>query len=130
MLYSNQSSNINSGAPGTFIVTWLSPGTISDRHVEIIPCPSVADWCPPTWYDPGFRTDTVQPGEQACVHFEGPSVGIAVEYRATFDDAAGSKYALGQPNPMWSNASSWGFNGKDIGPAGSSDGYGDTLQGC
>ena len=131
VLYSNQSSNVNSGAPGTFTVTWLSAGTIGDRQTELILCAQKAPDCPPTWYGPGFRTDVVQPGAQMCVHFTGPSDGIAVEWRATFPGGAqGSQFAPGQPDPTWSTSSSWGFNGKGIGPAGASDGSGGVLQGC
>lgn len=123
--YTNQSSHFNTKAPGTAIITWLSPGTIRDQHTQTTPGGAF------TWYGPGFRTDTVRPNQVVCEHFEAPDNQIAVEYTIVYPGGVGIGYASRSGEPItWRADVSWGFTGDAVGPAGSSDGFSGIVQGC
>jgi hypothetical protein len=125
VLYSNLSTHINTGAPGTAIVTWLSPGTVGEQQHQGAPGGGG------NWYGPGFRTDTVLPNQVTCEQFEAPDDRIAVEYRISYPGGVtGIGWASGSSETItWHLESSWGFAGDRVGPAGS-DGFGEVLQGC
>jgi len=116
VLYSNHYPNTPPG-PATAVITWLSPGTATGVESFMHPCPKSAT-CSFQWYKPGFRTDTVRPNEERCVHFMAPSEDVAVEVRWTWPDGAGGMKLAGDPTPTWSTDSAWGFDGQDIEPAG------------
>ena len=126
VFYANQSTHINTGAPGTMIVTWLTPGTASVRHTNTTPGGAF------TWYDPGFRTDTVLPNQVTCEHFVAPDDRIAVEYRISYPGGVtGIGWASRSGEAIaWHSESAWGFTGDHAGPAGSADGFGGVVLGC
>ena len=116
------------GAPGTTVITWLTPGTVTEAHKDPIPCSGVySASCPPTWYGPGFRTDVVQPHEHLCVHFVAPSDSLAAEFNLTAGTAGNAVGYAGS----WQMSSAWGFDGSAVQPAGTIDsGDGTVVQGC
>ena len=125
VLYSNLSNHINTGAPGTAVITWLTPGTVGQHHTDVTPGGAF------TWYGPGFRTDIVLPNEVTCEHFEAPDDRIAVEYTISYPGGVtGTGWATSSGGAItWHSESSWGFAGDRVGPAGS-DGFGGVVQGC
>jgi hypothetical protein len=126
VFYSNQSTHINTGAPGTMVVTWLTPGTARQQQTNATPNGAF------TWYTPGFRTDTVLPNQVTCVRFEAPDDKIAVEYRITYPGGVtGIGWASRSGVPItWHLESSWGFTGDGVGVAGSAGPFGEIVQGC
>jgi len=126
VFYANQSTHINTGAPGTMIVTWLTPGTARVQHTNATPGGAF------TWYDPGFRTDTVLPNQMTCEHFLAPDDRIAVEFKTSYPGGVtGYGWASRSGEPItWHSESSWGSTGDGAGPAGSSDVFGEIVQGC
>lgn len=158
VLYSNQSSDVHTswservggvlythetnGEPGTAVITWLSPGTANTVDSRLIIPGCGGHWWPCAFYRPGFRTDTVQPYQQTCVHFVAPSGQVAFEFSLSVATGGG---VLAPPRTVpsggiaWSSDSSWGFDGKAIKPAGTVDSSFDNvgkvwvrrvMQGC
>jgi hypothetical protein len=130
VLYANKSSHIGTGAPGTAIITWLTPETVTQSQRLVTPCPSNEN-CQFTWYRPGFRTDTVRPYESTCVHFSLPSEKVAAEFTETWSDGVSGFSVAGNPDITWHTQSAWGFDGNTVMPAGSAAEFGQgTIQGC
>jgi hypothetical protein len=126
VFYSNLSTHINTGAPGTMIVTWLTPGTARLEHTDATPGGAFS------WYGPGFRTDTVLPGQVTCEHFEAPDDQIAVELTSSLPGGVTWTHWASRSGEgvTWHSESSWGSTGDAAGPAGSSDSFGGVVQGC
>jgi hypothetical protein len=126
ILYSNQSTHIGAGAPGTMVVTWLTPGTARQQQMMATPGGVF------TWYSPGFRTDSVLPNQVTCTHFEAPDDQIAVEYRISYPGGVtGIGWASRSGEAItWHSESSWGSTGDGVGTVGSAGPFGDTVQGC
>lgn len=124
VFYANVRSHEGNEAPGTAIVTWLSPGTVGEVDSTGWPSGGLV-----VGYLPGFHSDTVHPGEQSCVRFDAPSDSIAVEMTETFADGTTKIGTAGYPNIVWSTATAWGFNGDQILPAGDGGYYG-VSPGC
>lgn len=128
VLYSNRSTS-----PGTAIVTWLTPGTATTVEMKIFPCEKMALDCFYAWYGPGFRTDTVSPNTETCVHFVAPGGAIAVEARITWTGVT-EDFPAGHPTAAWSSDSAWGFDGLVLQPAGTMDTIftkpGTVIRGC
>jgi hypothetical protein len=125
VFYANRSTHFQTGEPGTAIITWLSPGTVSEQRTETTPSGAF------TWYGPGFRTDTVLPNQVTCQYFEAPGDQIAVQIRMSLPGGTGVGYASRAGGAItWHSETSWGFTGDRVGPAGGSDGYGGVVQGC
>jgi hypothetical protein len=131
VLYANHTTHINpADGPGTAVITWLSPETVGEQQHQGAPGGGN------DWYGPGFRTDTVGPNQEICVHFEAPGNQIAVEYRISLPGATligypGTASTSAGPGVIaWHFDPSWGFNGERVRPAGSSDDYGGIVQGC
>ena len=126
VFYSNQSTHIDGGAPGTMVVTWLTPGTA--RQQQLIATPGGVF----TWYSPGFRTDTVLPNQVTCMHFEAPDDRLAVEYRIAYPGGVtGIGWASRSGDAItWHSESSWGSTGDGVGTAGSAGPFGEIVQGC
>jgi hypothetical protein len=124
VLYSNKSSNVCGYAspdtnctpePGTAVITWLSPGTVSQVN------PGNTRDGVLNLYGPGFRTDKVLPGESTCAHFTAPSDSVVEEMTETFIGATGVQ---GPGTPItWHSDSTWVFNGETLAPVG-------VIAGC
>ena len=128
VLYTNDVPMVTD-TPGTAIVTWLSPATVYSVQISSLPgCPT----CRLYWYEPGFRKDTVQPHEHMCVHFVSPDTLVAPEIKDTAGSSSAITFAGRDSAINWSRATSWGFDGHFVLPAGSVDSaYGNQLvQGC
>ena len=126
VFYSNQSTHINTGAPGTMIVTWLTPGTARQKQTNATPGGVFS------WYSPGFRTDTVLPNQVRCEQFVAPDDQLAVEYRISYPGGViGIGWASRSGDPItWHSESSWGSTGDGVGLAGSAGPFGEIIQGC
>lgn len=115
VLYANRTN-------GTAVITWLSPGTARPHW---IPTPGH----PIAMYEPGFRTDTVHPGEHKCKSFFAPSDSVAPEFTVT---GPHGMELSGPGRPIkWRTESSWGFDGVSFSPAGDSLPFGRrVMRGC
>ena len=125
-------SNMGSipGPPGTVMITWLTPGSAMNPRESFLPCALTSGSCAVTWYDAGFRTDTLVPYEQRCVHFVAPGSEVAGEFVALLPGGVTEQQFGGHPYVSWSSDSSWGFDGRVLQPAGTFDStYGSGPQG-
>jgi hypothetical protein len=86
VLYSNKSSHVGTGQPGTAIITWLTPETATQPELLPTPCPSS-----------GNCQFTVYPSEHACVHFTVPSGRFAAEFTETLARRGRGILCSGQP---------------------------------
>jgi hypothetical protein len=137
VFYSNRSSHFGTGdpptfEPGTAIVTWLSPRSSRLEHTDALPC-ALNSGCIYGWYGPGFRVDTIRPGQEFCEHFEAQGDQIAVEFQTSYPGGLKGIHYPGSSDGggiTWHSESSWGFSGDAMGPAGSSDGFGGVVAGC
>jgi len=124
VLYSNRSTS-----PGTAVITWLTPATATTVEMYAIPCEKAAVSCAFAWYGPGFRTDTVYPNAETCVHFVAPAGTVATEMRMTWPGVT-----EGVPAGPWSSDTAWGFDGRVLQPAGTMDTTGGkpgtVIRGC
>jgi hypothetical protein len=122
VLYLNVRSHVGNEQPGTAVITWVSPRTATVDS-------SAGPYGISPWYE-GFRTDTVYPGEDACVRFTAPTAEVAVQLADSFPDGAQEVSRPGYPTvAVWSAATAWAFTGDQILPAGDSTFWG-VIPGC
>jgi len=129
VLYSNRSAS-----PGTAVITWLTPATATKVQMYVFPCEKSAVSCGYAWYSPGFRTDTVYPNAESCVHFVAPAQAIAVEMWIMWAGGLTEGVPAGHPTVAWASDSAWGFDGQVVQPAGTTDSTdgnpGTVIRGC
>jgi hypothetical protein len=116
VLYSNPTN-------ATFAITWLSPGSASQRFSLGYSPGGTSS----VFYGSGFRTDTVRPNQVTCEHFEMRGDQLAVEWSYRLPGNP-QWQRVGMPDEAltWHSETSWGFDGHVVAPVG----QGGVVGGC